>query len=76
MSIRVGFVGLGYIGKLMALQLPKAGLETTVFDLVSAPVQELVAAGAKAARSPREVAAASDVVGVCVQTDAQVRTVV
>jgi 3-hydroxyisobutyrate dehydrogenase-like beta-hydroxyacid dehydrogenase len=60
----------------MALQLPKAGLETTVFDIVPAPVQELVAAGAKAARSPREVAAVSDVVGVCVQTDAQVRTVV
>ena len=33
MSIRAGFVGLGYIGKLMALQLPKAGLETTVFDI-------------------------------------------
>jgi 3-hydroxyisobutyrate dehydrogenase len=76
MSIKTGFVGLGYIGKLMALQLPKKGLETTVFDIVPAPVQELVAAGAKAARSPREVAAASDVVGVCVQTDAQVRTVV
>jgi 3-hydroxyisobutyrate dehydrogenase len=76
MRIKTGFVGLGYIGKLMALQLPKAGLETTVFDLVPAPVQELAAAGAKAARSPREVAAASDVVGVCVQTDAQVRTVV
>jgi 3-hydroxyisobutyrate dehydrogenase len=39
-------------------------------------VQELTAAGAKAAGSPREVAAASDVVGVCVQTDAQVRAVV
>jgi 3-hydroxyisobutyrate dehydrogenase len=76
MGLKAGFVGLGYIGKLMALQLPKAGLETTVFDIVPAPVQELVAAGAKAARSPREVAAVSDVVGVCVQTDAQVRTVV
>jgi 3-hydroxyisobutyrate dehydrogenase len=76
MGLKAGFVGLGYIGKLMALQLPKAGLETTVFDLVPAPMQELAAAGAKAARSPREVAAASDVVGVCVQTDAQVRTVV
>ena len=60
MAIRAGFVGLGYIGKLMALQLPKAGLETTVFDIVAAPVQELAAAGAKPARSPREVAAASD----------------
>jgi len=76
MSIKVGFVGLGNIGKAMALRLPAAGLETTVFDIVPGPVQELSAAGAKAAGSPREVAAASEVVGVCVQTDAQVRTVV
>ncbi len=76
MSMKVGFVGLGNIGKPMALRLPAAGLETTVFDIAPTPVQELVAAGAKAARSPREVAAASDVVGVCVQTDAQVRAVV
>ena len=76
MTIRAGFVGLGNIGKPMALRLPQAGLETTVFDLAAAPLAELAAAGAKAARSPREVAAASDVVGVCVQTDAQVRSVV
>ena len=76
MTVKAGFVGLGLIGKRMALRLREAGLETTVFDLVAAPVQELAAAGAKAARSAREVAAASDVVGVCVQTDAQVRAVV
>lgn len=76
MGMKTGFVGLGDIGKHMALQLPKAGLATSVFDIAPAPVQELVAAGAKAASSPREVAAASDVVGVCVRTDAQVRTVV
>jgi 3-hydroxyisobutyrate dehydrogenase len=76
MALKAGFVGLGNIGKPMALRLPAAGLETTVFDIAAAPVQELAAAGAKAARSPREVAAASDAVGVCVQTDAQVRSVV
>jgi 3-hydroxyisobutyrate dehydrogenase len=76
MTLKAGFVGLGNIGKPMALRLPKAGLETTVFDIAAGPVAELAAAGAKAARSPREVAAASDVVGVCVQTDGQVRQVV
>src|SRR5688572_7535069 len=76
MTLKAGFVGLGNIGKPMALRLPKAGLETTVFDIAAGPVAELAAAGAKAARSPREVAGASDVVGVCVQTDAQVRQVV
>ena len=74
--MRAGFVGLGYIGKPMALRLPAAGLETTVFDVVPAPVQELVAVGARAGASASEVAAACDVVGVCVQTDAQVRAVV
>jgi 3-hydroxyisobutyrate dehydrogenase len=73
---RAGFVGLGYIGKPMARRLPAAGLETAVFDIVPAPVQELADAGARAAASPAEVAAASDVVGVCVQTDAQVRAVI
>ena len=75
MTLRAGFVGLGNIGKAMALRLPRAGLETSVYDIVPGPVQELVAGGAKGAASPREVTAASDVVGVCVQTDAQVRTV-
>jgi 3-hydroxyisobutyrate dehydrogenase len=74
--MRAGFVGLGYIGKPMALRLPAAGLATRVFDLVPAPMQELAAAGAEGAASPREVAGACDVVGVCVQTDAQVRAVV
>ncbi len=74
--MKAGFVGLGYIGKPMALRLPAAGLQTTVFDVVHAPVEELVGAGARAATSLREVAAASDVVGICVQTDAQVRTVI
>jgi len=74
--MRTGFVGLGYIGKPMAQQLPKAGLETSVYDIAPAPVQEVVGSGAKGAASPAEVAAASDVVGICVQTDAQVRTVI
>ncbi|HKA15806.1 MAG TPA: NAD(P)-binding domain-containing protein, partial [Myxococcota bacterium] len=63
-------------GKPMALRLPAARLETAVFDIVPAPVQELVGAGAKAAAAPAEVAAACDVVGICVQTDAQVRAVI
>jgi len=74
--MKAGFVGLGYIGKPMAQRLPAAGIETAVFDIAPAPVKELAAGGAKAATSAREVAAASEVVGVCVQTDEQVRTVV
>jgi 3-hydroxyisobutyrate dehydrogenase len=73
---RVGFVGLGAIGKPMARRLVAGGLKTIVFDLVPAAVDELVAAGARGAGSLREVAAASDTIGVCVRDDADVQAVV
>src|SRR5690606_8923361 len=72
---RVGFIGLGNIGLPMAKRLPAAGLATTVADLVPERVQEAVAAGAQAAATPRELAAASEVIGVCVRDDADVRAV-
>jgi len=74
-GLRVGFIGLGNIGMPMAKRLPAAGLPTTVYDVAADRVQALVAAGAKAAASPRELAAASDVIGVCVRDDADVRVV-
>ncbi len=76
MPIRTGFIGLGSIGKPMARRLLAGGLETTVFDIDAAAVDELVAAGARPAGCAREVAAAADVVGVCVRDDADVRAVV
>ena len=76
MAIRAGFVGLGLMGMPMARWLVTRGFETTVFDVVPAAVEALVAAGARGARSASEVAAAADVVGVCVRDDADVRDVV
>jgi len=76
MSIRVGFIGLGNQGKPIAAHLAAAGLATTVFDLAPEPVAELVAGGAVAAASPREVGAQSDVVGICVPEDEHVKAVV
>jgi 3-hydroxyisobutyrate dehydrogenase len=76
MTLRAGFVGLGSIGKPMARRLVEAGHVTTVYDLIAAPVDELVAAGAHRGDSLRAVAAAADVVGVCVRDDADVRAVV
>ncbi len=73
---RAGFVGLGAIGRPMARRLCAGGATTTVFDLVPAAVAELVAAGAAGVGSAREVAAAADVVGVCVRDDADVDAVV
>lgn len=76
MSIRVGFIGLGNQGKPIAEHLAPAGFETTVYDIADEPVQQLVAGGAKAAKSPREVGANADIVGVCVPEDAHVIAVV
>jgi 3-hydroxyisobutyrate dehydrogenase len=70
----VGFVGLGTIGRPMALRLASADVELTVHDVVPEPVEELVAAGAAAARSVAE-AADVDVLCVMVRDDDQVRSV-
>jgi 3-hydroxyisobutyrate dehydrogenase len=75
-TLRAGFIGLGNIGKPMASHLAPAGFETSVFDLAEAPVQELAKAGARAATSAADVAACSDIIGVCVPNDEHVRTVV
>lgn len=75
MTLRAGFVGLGNIGMPMAKRLAAGGLATAVFDVVAEHVAALEAVGARGAKSPREVAAASDVIGVCVRDDDDVRAV-
>ena len=73
--MRIGFIGLGNIGKPMALHFAPAGHETTVFDLIDDAVGELVEGGARAASGPREVAEHAEVIGVCVPEDHHVRAV-
>ncbi len=58
----VGFIGLGRMGKPMARNLLAAGRRLVVHNRSREAVDELVAAGATAAASPREVAAAAGVV--------------
>ena len=54
MAEKIGFVGLGIMGKPMARNLMAAGYELTVYDIVGEPVEELATEGASAASSPRE----------------------
>jgi 2-hydroxy-3-oxopropionate reductase len=70
--MRVGFIGLGFQGAPLARNIVGAGYSLTVYDVREEPVRDLVRAGATAAASPGEVAAASDLVIVCVLDDAQV----
>src|SRR5687768_4101139 len=58
----VGVIGLGIIGKPIALRLVDAGLQVFVYDVRAEPVAALTAAGAKACGSPAEVAKASEIV--------------
>jgi len=57
----VGMIGLGLMGKPMAANLLKAGFSLVVWNRTGAKAEELVRAGAKLAGTPREAAAASDV---------------
>jgi 3-hydroxyisobutyrate dehydrogenase-like beta-hydroxyacid dehydrogenase len=57
----VGLIGLGLMGRPMGLNLLKAGYSLTVWNRTASRAETLVAAGAKLANSPQEVAAAADV---------------
>ena len=58
--MKIGFIGLGIMGKPMAKNLIKAGHDLTVFDIVEPAVEELQKFGASRARSSEEVASRVD----------------
>lgn len=62
MKPSVGLIGLGLMGRPMGVNLLKAGHELTVWNRTASRADALVAQGAKRAGTPREVAAASEVV--------------
>ncbi len=68
---RVGFIGVGVMGRPMASNLLKAGFPCTVYDINPVPVAALVAEGATAAKSAAEAARASDIFITMVVNDAQ-----
>jgi len=59
---KIGFIGLGIMGKPMARNLLKAGYPLTVYDIVPDKAEEVVEAGAKAGSSSKEVAEKSEIV--------------
>jgi len=61
MKPAVGLIGLGLMGRPMAANLLKAGFPLTVWNRTASRADELVAKGARAAKTPKEAAAASDV---------------
>ncbi len=73
---RVGFIGLGLMGKPMARRLLAAGYRLTVHNRSRRPVEELASMGAVPAESPREVAERSEVVLMMLPDSAEVEQVV
>lgn len=71
----IGFIGLGIMGAPMARNLMAAGYQLTVLDVVSAPVDALVAEGATAGSTPAQVAADTDVLISMLPDSPQVREV-
>jgi 3-hydroxyisobutyrate dehydrogenase len=73
---RVGFIGLGSQGAPMARRIIEAGYPVTLWARRPATLEPFAGTGAKTADSPAELAAASDLVCVCVVADADTEEVV
>lgn len=76
MSERVGFVGLGIMGRGMAHNLLKAGFDVRVWNRTASRADALVEAGATAGDSPADVAAHSDITIICVSDTPDVEAVI
>lgn len=74
--MKIGFIGLGIMGKPMSKNLLKAGYELTVMDRNQEAVGDLVAAGAVSAATPKDVAAQSDIVITMLPNSPHVKEVV
>ncbi len=73
---KIGFIGLGIMGKPMSKNLLKAGYQLVVYDIVPAAVEEVVAAGAKKGASPKDVAAKTEIIITMLPNSPQVKEVV
>ena len=74
--VKIGFIGLGVMGNPMVKNLLKAGFSVMVWNRTRSRMDELLAMGAKGAKSPREVAQNSDIVVTMVSDSSDVEAVV
>jgi 3-hydroxyisobutyrate dehydrogenase len=76
MSERIGFIGLGIMGRGMVRNLLKAGFEVRVWNRTASRMEELAAEGAGPASSPGDVAHHTDIVITCVSDTPDVAEVI
>jgi 3-hydroxyisobutyrate dehydrogenase-like beta-hydroxyacid dehydrogenase len=75
MASKIGFIGLGTMGKPIAVNIARAGFDLTVYDLREEPCKELASLGAKVTASAQEVAEQSDIIEIVVVDDDQAERV-
>jgi 3-hydroxyisobutyrate dehydrogenase len=76
MNERIGFIGLGIMGRGMAHNLLRAGFQVGVWNRTAARMEALAEAGAQTAASPSELAGQSDIIITCVSDTPDVQAVV
>lgn len=76
MSERIGFVGLGIMGRGMTHNLLKAGFDVCVWNRTASRMDEFVVAGATATKTPAELAAQCDIIITCVSDTPDVEAVI
>ncbi len=74
--LKIGFIGLGIMGKPMSKNLLKAGYKLIVLDLNQSAVDELVSSGAEKAATPKEVAEHCEFIITMLPNSPQVKEVV
>ena len=73
---RIGFIGLGSMGKAMATNISKAGFSLTVYDIRKEPLAEMEKIGVKVAKSAKELGQQCDTIVVMVLNYPQIKEVV
>ena len=76
MSGKIAFIGLGAMGQPMASNIQRKGIDLTVYDIVAAQMEPVIALGATAAGSVADAAAGADIVVTMLPATPQVETVV
>jgi 3-hydroxyisobutyrate dehydrogenase len=76
MTERIGFIGLGIMGRGMVANLLQAGFAVRVWNRTASRMEALVADGATAGSNPADVAAHSDIIITCVSDTPDVEAVI
>ena len=76
MSEKVGFIGLGIMGRGMVDNLMKTGFDVTVWNRTASRMEAFVAKGATAADSPKQVAELCNIIIICVSDTPDVEAVI